>query len=689
MSEAGQTNLSVNMENKNLTISLEDVIANLPGHVYWLDRDYVYQGCNNLQAKALGLHSNLDIIGKKNTDFTNLDRSIAEVWDKNNLDVMTSGSAKIFEEPTIFEGDRMATVLSHKKPLVDNQGNIIGIIGISLDLTEKNEAEVVLRNKINGLDITLENIITNLPGHIYWQDVNNVFLGCNDAQAKSAGLKHRNDIIGKTNYDLPWHEQAKSLNDINNEVMRTGREYSIEERADLSNGQHYFFLSKKVPMFDNNRNIVGIMGISFDITERKKMEEELRTAKKQAEISNKAKTEFLENMRHDIRTPLSGIVGFSELLVGESDKDKIKIYTDGLAESSHELLRFLNEMLESINVISGDIPLLKKRFDLKSVLSNVIKLHRSKALKKGLDLELFYDEDIPQYLIGDPIRIYRIVLELLGNALKFTEYGFVNVLVNLYKKNDQNVVIQIVIEDTGPGIPKDKQEEIFVRFKRLTPSYKGIYEGSGLGLSIIKQFIDDLQGEIYVDSVQSIGTRFICVIKLQEALWVEQEEKTPLILQGKNTTIQPDYAYNKDIAKKQISSLHKASVLVVDDQLIALSVVKSILSDFGCEVECVSDAESALELVKHKKYDLIFMDIGLPGINGYEATKLIRANKQSDCTFIVGLTGHEEQNKKQLGLDSGMNIILNKPLTHEIAYDVLKKFIINSHNFAEKVIFSQ
>ncbi len=639
---------------------LEMIIANLPGHVYWLNKDNVYMGCNDLQAMALGLSSRLDIKGKKNIDFAFLDPFIAEIWDKNNLSVMESKTAQIFEEPTIFEACITATVLSHKKPLLDENGMVIGLLGISLDVTERNKIEAMLKEKVYGLGVALENIIGNLPGHVYWQDVNNVFLGCNDAQAQSAGLKTRQDIVGKTNYDLPWCAQAKNLNDINNHVMKTGKEYSIEEAAFLSNGQHAVFLSKKVPLFDSNKNIVGIMGISFDITQRKKIEEDLKKAKEQLEIANHVKTEFLENMRHDIRTPLSGIVGFAELLVGETDQNKINLYTQGLAESSNELLRFLNEILESINVTSGNVPILRKRFDLKEVLSNVIKLHSSIALKKGLDLKLFFDEHIPKYLIGDPIRVYRIILELLSNSLKFTNRGHVHVLAKLYKKCNQKIITQIVVEDTGPGIQYDKQKELFVRFKRLTPSYEGIYEGAGLGLSIVKHFIDDLQGEVYIDSNPSIGTRFICVIQLQEALWDESgEEIHSSIIETKNCPRQNN----------------RISALVVDDQFIAVSVVKSILENLGCEVHSANDAEGALELIKKKTYDIIFMDIGLPKINGYEATKLIRSMTNSNPSqyrpLIVGLTGHVDQNKSHLGLNVGMNMVLSKPLTHHMALDIL------------------
>lgn len=648
-------------------IEAEDLISAMPGHIYWVDCNNVYQGCNDLQAEVLNLPSRYDIVGKKNCDFTVLDADIIDTWDRNNLDVMTSGKAQTFEEPTILKGGKRSVVLSHKKPIFDKSGNVIGLLGSSLDLSEKNQAETKLRKERDELDLALENIITNLPGHVYWQDINNIFLGCNEAQAKSAGLLSRYDIVGKTNYEMPWREQADSINRINNQVMQTGKECSVEEIAVLSNGQKTFFLSKKVPLVNADGNIVGIMGISFDITERKKMEEDLKESKEQAEVANNAKTEFLQNMRHDIRTPLSGIVGFSELLSTEKDPEKIRRYTEGLAESSQELLRFLNEILESINVASGEIPLLKKRFDLRTTLVNVIKLNRSKALKKGLDLQLSFDDSIPKYLIGDPIRIYRIILELLVNALKFTKEGTVSVSADLYRQDGNNLVIQLVVDDTGSGISLKKQKELFVRFKRLTPSYQGIYKGSGLGLSIIKQFIDDLQGEIYVDSNAGHGTKFVCVIPLMKALWEEPTlAEEPLGLKGQVC-----------IDRKRSKMTTKASILLVEDQPIASAVAKSILQELQCDVEIAKDGETAIGLAMENYYDLIIMDIGLPGIDGYEVTKLIRSllNSSNQKTFIVGLTGHIEKENEKRCFDIGMNMVLTKPLTRDTAFNILKNFV--------------
>ncbi len=370
-----------------------------------------------------------------------------------------------------------------------------------------------------------ESIIGCMPGNVYWLDKNANLLGCNNNVLAMFGLKSSKEIKGLTFEEMgkigQWSpETMQSFKTDSLEVIRTGKaKLNIEEPPiPHSDGRMIYFLSSRVPLFDNAGFVVGMVGISIDITERKKVEAELKIAKETAELANNAKTAFLENMRHDIRTPLSGIIGFAELLRNERNPDKIGNYTTKLVAASTELLDFLNEILESIHIASGEIPLVHRQFNLKHILDSLNNLYQPKAHEKNLTLEFHFDEKISPYLIGDPVRIYRIILELLGNALKFTQQGRVNVYAKLAKKNAQNTVIQIEVTDTGPGVLPENQHELFVRFKRFTPSYRGTYQGSGLGLSIVKQFINDLQGEVYYDTKNTTGAKFVCLIPVKEAL---------------------------------------------------------------------------------------------------------------------------------------------------------------------------
>ena len=643
----------------------------MPGHVYWLDSNNVYQGCNDSQAKAFGLNSRQEIVGKRNQDLPNIDLATAAKWDKNNLEILREGLPRILQEPSILEDGKLATVLSHKIPLRDEKDNTIGLLGISLDITEFKRQQDELESRIEQTDLPLEHILAHMPGHVYWKNREGVYLGCNDSQAKTLGMSSGKDVVGKTDLNLPWGEElAKVYRENDLRIIRTGVSETVEEVASI-HGKKVVYLSFKTSLRNKQGETVGVLGISIDISKQKEAEEKLIKAKELAEAADKAKTEFLENMRHDIRTPLSGIIGLSEALNHEENKSQIKKYASSLAAASKELLRFLNEILDSIHVASGQIPLLKKKFNLREILEDLVKLHRPKALEKQLGLTLTVDNSVPKYLLGDPVRIYRILLELLVNALKFTQEGHIRILATVGKKEGKTITLQIFVEDTGLGIPDEKQQELFIRFKRLTPSYEGVYQGHGLGLSMVRQFIDDLQGEIYVDSHLNIGSKFVCVIPLDlplldEPFKVNTTQNATVVYDGSNSV--------KESADQKFDLGTDKRCLVVEDQPIASLAVKALLEQQGCVVNIAETGEMAIKLAQQYEYDFIIVDIGLPDLNGYEVTKIIRQLKAGkEQPLIIGLTGHAEGEKKQLAIAVGMDFFFNKPLTQEATTIILKK----------------
>ncbi len=394
----------------------EKIISAIPANVYWLDKNLVCQGCNDMQAKAIGLKSRHDVVGKIIKDLF-LDPTIVDNINRNNLKVINTGEPCIFEESVVSNDGSILVMLSHKIPLIE-QGEIIGLLGISVDITKKNILIEKTKRERDEYFIALENIIANLPGHVYWQDRNNIFLGCNELQAKAAGLKSSFEIIGKSNYDLPWKKQAEELNKINNEVMETGKEYSIEEWGELYDGKRATFISKKSPMRNSKGEIIGIIGISFDITERKMMEQELIQAKEEAEIANNSKTEFLQNMRHDFRTPFCGILGMANILYeSETDNDK-KEKLSNIVKSSQVLLEQLNEITDFISLENGNLPIIEKQFNLSKIITDVENLHLPAAQAKQLKLIIEIDSQIPKYNIRNMIRTQRILIKMQTNTIK-------------------------------------------------------------------------------------------------------------------------------------------------------------------------------------------------------------------------------------------------------------------------------
>lgn len=535
-------------------------------------------------------------------------------------------------------------------------------------------------SELNSENFQLKNLIDNLPGDIYWKDKDGIWSGVNKRGSQSLqqiGFIHdRTDVIGKSDYQLFSKETADEYRQNDLEVMSKKIEITKEETNVLPSGEKIIQLSTKRPLWDKKGNVVGVVGNTIDISYLKKIEAELNNAKEKAEVASLAKTEFLENMRHDIRTPLTGIVGFADLLKMESDNPHIKEYSENLVASSHALLDLLDEVLEAIRVSSGEIPKLKKKFSLEQTLSHVVELNRARAAQKNLSLSLHVDTTIPNYVIGDKVRLHRVALELIANALNFTDTGFVKLSIVLAKRHEGKLVLKLVVEDSGIGIPKDKQQEIYVQFKRLTPSYQGIYKGAGLGLAVVKQFIDELGGEIYVESESRKGTCFTCIIPLQEPLLDDalgvDDELEKIIDAPYETT------YAQQIKPTISNALnHSFRVLVVEDNTIAQTVAKSILAQLGCDTDLAETGKKALELWKNGRYDLVFMDIGLPDVDGYAVTHQIRIQELAKKTHIpiIALTAHAGDENKQRCIEAGMNAVLTKPLTAKSCTDILDAFI--------------
>ena len=532
----------------------------------------------------------------------------------------------------------------------------------------------------------LESALNVLRGHVYWKNKHGKFVWCNKKLAEILDLKHQNEIEGKTDYDLYEKNLAEKVVQLDSKVLATGKEYQIEEMGLDINGDPAVYLSIKTPLKDELGNIDGLIGISIDITERKKNEEALRIAKEKAELANEAKIEFLENMRHDIRTPLSGIVGCAHLIQTQANNPKkVTEYATDLVDSSNALLEFLNKILESIQVATGEIPLLKKKFSLYKILDQVVRLNKPQADVKNLNLHFDYDKNIPPYLLGDPIRIQRITLELVTNALKYTDKGEIKVSTRLIENKKREVIIELCVSDTGMGIPRDKHHEIYTRFTRLTPSYQGIYPGTGLGLSVVKQFIDELGGEIHLDSQPNQGSTFRCFIPLQEALSPAdyESESEEISLFAKGAHIVTKKATEASELQEMLVTTG-SRVLVVEDNSIAAKVAQGALLELNCQTDIAADGKTALTLVEKNYYDLILMDIGLPDGDGCDVTRRIRLKQwQSNPSVpIIGLTAHTVEEKKKRCLENGMNAIYSKPLTPEKASEILSVFLSHSQAIA-------
>jgi PAS domain S-box-containing protein len=277
------------------------------------------------------------------------------------------------------------------------------------------------------------------------------------------------------------------------EVIINKHETTREEQYE---GIYYSTIRK--PVFDENGEVIGLLGLAIEITDRKR-----------AEI---AKDQFLHNIRHDIRTPVSGMIGLASILKESIHDSKLIEFTSALVSTSESLLHVLDRVFEAVQFSTGEIPILYQRFSLKDTLESVYQLYQAKAIERKLNLNFYYDPALPYHMIGSAMRVQRIAWELLANALKYTDKGLVNFSAHLLEQDEKKIVVEIQVQDTGIGIAEDQQEIIFHKFTRLTPSWLGDTQGQGLGLFNVRQLASDLGAEISLDSALHEGSTFSCKI---------------------------------------------------------------------------------------------------------------------------------------------------------------------------------
>ena len=495
---------------KSSSLSAQDILNQLPGNIYWKDRSGRYLGCNRSSWEMLGFSHENDIIGK--TDYDIFPEEQAAKFEQNDQNIIRDGEAYIFEEFNNTHHGTVVAYLSHKSPLKLPSGEIIGVVGSSIDMS-------ALKEKQNKRLEFLENIIALMPGHVYWIDTEGVYQGCNTIQAHSAGLSSHKDIVGKRNSDLPWNTNrtlSKQLDQLNQEIMRSGVAQTVEEPGKLQDGTELMFLSSKVPLKNDKQEVVGLLGISIDITELKHAYKMLAIAKEKAEVASKTKTEFLANISHDIRTPLSGMIGMIEILYEQVSDDSVRQNLKLIKEAAQQLLHLLNQILDMSTLEHEPTELHEEVMSIHAVIDDVVSLIKPRVSHEKIHLQAQVDNNLPEFVRGDKSKLLRILLNILGNAVKFTQRGRVMLSVSLQQERDTDYEIRFSVSDTGIGIPQDKLNAIFDRFTKLHASYKGQFKGAGLGLSISKRFAEAMGGSITVDSQVNHGSVFTVILPFKK-----------------------------------------------------------------------------------------------------------------------------------------------------------------------------
>ena len=446
-------------------------------------------------------------------------------------------------------------------------------------------------------------------------------------------------------------EDVHILDDLTNGAIKNGEAFATGYRILCEDLKIKYIHCIGEAIKNKETASVLLKGTIQDITEIKRVEQALKKAKEAAEEANFAKSQFLANMSHEIRTPLNGILGLTQVMLGEDIKENHRMYLETISSSGKNLSQLINDILDFSKIESGKLRLENIPFNFREAISSTIKPYKILAEQKQLELSYQFDESIPDELVGDPTRISQLLINLIGNSIKFTDQGRIEIVFSLLEMSEEGAEIQGIVKDTGIGIPKEKLNTIFSSFTQVDDSVARKYGGTGLGLSIVKNLLLQMRGDIRVsspaDRMTNSGSEFTFSIKLK----LSKEQTT---------------SDSKGNELKKLVFEKSLSILIVDDHPVNLLVAELIVKKFGAKVTTARSGGEAISLVKNSEgdeYDLVLMDIQMPGLDGYQTTKELRRLKYRKP--IIALSANAFDDDVRSSLSSGMNDHLQKPYTKE------------------------
>ncbi len=513
----------------------------------------------------------------------------------------------------------------------------------NLEIQKKTELKVVEQLELN------RQILDAIPNPMYYRNVNSEYIGVNESFTDFFGLFEA-DIIGSTPKDIFEEKTALQFEESEAKLLENIGSLDYEAQLVNANGEQRDVMVYEATFFSTKGDPNGVVGLLLDVTERKQMEVELRKAKEAADEVSKAKGDFLANMSHEIRTPMNAIIGMSHLALNSDLNPKQRGFVSKIDMAAKSLLGIINDILDFSKMEAGKLVTETVDFRLDEVLDNLTNIIAVKADEKGLEFLFDIDPHIPLALVGDPLRIGQILINLCGNAIKFTESGEVVVGVKLLKQSEDILNLQFDVRDSGIGLSQEQQDKLFKSFSQADASITRKYGGTGLGLTISKRLVELMGGKIWVTSEADQGSTFSFTLdcELQDA------------------KMKNNYKPVKDLIDKP--------VLVVDDNDVARDILVNLLTMMKFAPSAVSNGQEALSAIETENirpYELVFMDWNMPGINGIETIRKIRAMDLIKQPKIILVTAYGREVGMTEDIEHLLDGIIIKPVNPSILFDAV------------------
>ena len=621
---------------------------------------------------------------------------------KTKLDLdMPCGRILLGKEPFVFESElpvtnykgEVVSQASHAFAGIWDGKDLIGYISmdnlITKDVVTTQQCELLrlfastighlvarkrVEERLKQSELKFRTIFENAGGAIFIADINTEkILECNSQAEKLLG-RTRAEIIGIHQSELHPEGEAEKYKEKFSAHVQQGHIVNYEGEVQHKDGRRIpVWIAAQTMKIDSKDIIVGLF---VDITERKQAEKELEQFSRQLEasveranllaqeatVADLAKSQFLANMSHEIRTPMNAIIGFSQILAEENLTDEQRLHIDIIRQSAEHLLELINDILDFSKIEAGKLNIEIVDCSLEHLFAGVESLMRLQAKEKGIAFEILQCGRLPAQICTDPVRLHQCLINLINNAIKFTEEGHVYVNVFL-QEVDNEPFIRFDVEDTGIGIPPDKLELIFEEFQQGDGSDTRQYTGTGLGLAITKKLARLLDGELTVSSEVGKGSVFSLII--------------PANVDVKSQPLFQKYDRASELTRSaDIKGYEQfvGRVLIAEDTKSNQVLIKLLLERFGAEVTIAEDGKEAVDKALTEQFDLIFMDIQMPHTNGYEATKELR--KEGITTPIVALTANAMKGDDQKCIEAGCDDYLAKPIDNKLLLTVIKKYLI-------------